>query len=320
MSHAPLSPSASGYWLRCSARPILTRDRPSPSGPAAARGTAIHKVAELRHQHKVIPIAIDGVPVTADMAAEADTYVAWMGTLPGVVFIEKPLKFSANIYGTADLVHIHEDILEVADLKTGRKVVEPDSAQLLTYGVMALDEFDPIAGPFHYVRLTVHQFGAARSHLVSVEEIEAHRVKLVEAEEKFIAGALEYDTSACEYCTAAHDCPAKLKDMADLLSEPPTLTNLAHALDLAYEVEAWAKGVKAYALDFARDGGSIAGYHLAQGRNSYSWDDAATQTIIASGEVAPLSPSQLKKENIDLYTRLSAHIIATQSEPSLAKD
>jgi hypothetical protein len=278
----------------------LCADEPDTAGPEALRGTAIHAVAELRFNGHVVPAVIDDHPISIDMVNEADAYVDYLRSLPGAVEVERRLRFSDTIWGTADAIHLEDDVLHVIDLKTGRKVIEPDNAQMLTYAVMALGEYS-MFGPFDYVKLTIFQFGIARSHAVSIHDINTHADRLRVAEQKYLDGVLEYDTSACDYCAAAYRCPAKIERIRDILTTPDHV-GYEVSLPLAEEAAAWAENVKKNALRFALDGNPINGYTLVDGRATYSWKPEAIEIINQHSEVLqPPSPSQLKKIDADLY-------------------
>jgi hypothetical protein len=291
-AHAPLSPSSSKYWLRCSARVILSATEPDRKTGASEAGTLRHTAAEniyLGRPHGA----------TQEIVDEVSPYVAYLRSLPGTVLIECRVHVTEHCWGTADAIHIHDHELEVVDLKTGRVPVMPDdNTQLLTYAAGALRMLRGIIdeNDLDYIRLTVHQFGSAKSVLVSVADVHRHFARIVAAQALYDAGAMIYDTTACEYCAASHRCPAKI---AQFTSLPGDDQPMDRALPLAIEAERWARAVKERALNLLVDGGSIAGYTLGPGRPSYSWPEEVQAAIREKHHELLEVPSPAKLKLID---------------------
>ncbi len=164
-----------------------------PSGPAAEFGTRSHKrledgiVLSLDPALMISPTATDEVILEGEYAGVAWMYAQqWLEDHPGGgVFPERRVDPGAYIgrddmAGTADLTLLAPGFLEVVDFKTGRNVVEPDSAQNRLYLLGVLYEYWPdwaVPCPFQTIRSTIiqpsaaHPKGPTRSVDYTVDEL-----------------------------------------------------------------------------------------------------------------------------------------------------
>jgi len=161
------------------------------------------------------------------MTALADTILAQ----DGVIYPETRVDFGdqfgfVDLFGTSDVVRITDELLEIADLKYGRGVVEVEAnTQLMLYLSGAVRKFG--ARPMY--RLTVyqprafHKDGYIRSVDVTPGQLEDFNLLL----EKAIAGNYapkpEFTPGdhCRNYCSAMGSCKAAAKYSIRLFLEDP---------------------------------------------------------------------------------------------------
>jgi uncharacterized protein DUF2800 len=215
--------------------------------------------------------------------------------------------------GTSDVVSVFEEegMLDVEDLKFGRREVLPNCRQTKLYALGAVEKLDAVYGPFRKIRLVIHQPKIHDEPLVEIitaEELEAFR-KEIEANAASSAHAYEFRANwmgkefsllvpsedGCRYCKASGDCPGQDKavqaaigmDFDDLTQEgsvtPGGLTpqgmstpGLAEKLKVLPLVEDWVAAVKAQGYGRALAGDLPPGFKLVLGKKgNRAWEDEA---------------------------------------------
>lgn len=215
---AELRPSALPRAERCPASLALPAIQTADS-EASAKGTRIHEM-----------LARNG----PDTPAWALPYLRELVAGGNAVETEVPLVFE-GLKGSADVVARVKDTLLVADHKTGRTQVYPDSAQLSAYAVAAADTLG--AGAVDSVEVVIGQLDVSddfseatwvirRKTYVALDlGAERQRVRLIvrnveDARAKAARGeTLDVrEGDHCDYCPAWQSCPAKATAIATVAS------------------------------------------------------------------------------------------------------
>lgn len=177
--HSLLSASSAERWVTC---PIsVTAPHSDDTNRAAAEGTLLHSICEgvltggaypaIGSKHSCEGYDFD---FTEDMQRDCNAYVEYVRSLPwigrysveGRVYYGRALATPRNLsFGTADCRGFTESadgrILEVIDLKMGRKPVNPNNnPQAILYAAGVLEELldAGVLLPFnHKVRVTIFQ-------------------------------------------------------------------------------------------------------------------------------------------------------------------
>lgn len=222
--HAYLGASASHRWGHCPGSAVLAEGLPNTSSAAAARGTALHAVAELALRNRPSPARPEDVDLVKP-------YTDWVRSLPGLTWLEQRVYYGKALdvpddlaFGMADCINLSPDgrILTVGDLKTGGMRVEAtDNPQLVLYAVGALDFLDMMgyARP-EQVRLAICQPAINDEPLVWECDVfdlfnitdrlaRSARIAVSQRGAPLIA-TLSPHEEACRWCPAAATCPALL--------------------------------------------------------------------------------------------------------------
>lgn len=130
----------------------------------------------------------------------------------------------------------------------------------------------------------------------------------------------------CRWCKAAPKCPAKLSMAADALSRAPesmSAVELAHALQLAYQLKPWINKVFELGQKEAEGGAAIPGWKLVQKRATRVFVDEAAviralrnrkwknDQIFKPRELK--SPAQLEKLDKEVYDKALAKYVESKS-------
>lgn len=258
-SHAKLSPSSAHRWLNCAGSMILEKDFPDSSSEHAELGTAAHFLAsECLEQGKDATdflnrqiYLVNGVAhwwerpetinistfytVDLEMTENIQKYLDAVRSQSegNQLLVEQRVSFgsrigSDNAFGTADVIILTADEIQVHDLKYGRgvKVDATGNEQLNLYGLGALDEFG-MFGDYKQIRKVIHQprIGHYSEEVVTVAEIEefeqkvkngvAHiralEIGLEDGDGGAIAdfeGSFNPGEKQCQWCKAKAVCPA----------------------------------------------------------------------------------------------------------------
>jgi hypothetical protein len=212
-----------------------------------------------------------------------------------LMMVEQRVTVFDDLWGTADVLlwSPTERHLEVIDFKYGKGVrVSPEgNPQLLSYAVGACKEFVWKPGR---VTLTIAQprAGGVSSHDMVIGDLyEWYRTVLqpAVAATREVNAPLRASADACRWCPAKAVCPEAervAREAARVEFEVlPDSARLAELLPLAEQVEAWANGVREYALRAALDGHALPGFKLVEGRSVRKWTDEqrAARAMIEAG-------------------------------------
>ena len=130
--HSLLSPSSSHRWIKCAPSARLTENYQDTSSGYAAEGTQAHSVAESKLRHRLGQSKAPCKCGDIEMDEYTDDYIAFvMEQLEGLanpkVYVEQKLDCSRWVpecKGTCDALIISEDVLQIIDLKAGRKLTQ----------------------------------------------------------------------------------------------------------------------------------------------------------------------------------------------------
>lgn len=258
-SHAKLSPSSAHRWLNCAGSMILEKDFPDSSSEHAELGTAAHFLAsECLEQGKDATdflnrqiYLVNGVAhwwerpetinistfytVDLEMTENIQKYLDAVRSQSegNQLLVEQRVSFgsrigSENAFGTADVIILTADEIQVHDLKYGRgvKVDATGNEQLNLYGIGALEEFGML-GEYKQIRKVIHQprIGHHSEEVVTIAELEefeqkvkngvAHiralEIGLEDGDGGAIAdfeGSFNPGEKQCQWCKAKAVCPA----------------------------------------------------------------------------------------------------------------
>lgn len=155
-------PSNAHRWVPCSAAPLFASHAPpQPAGDPAREGTCAAWVAEMVLKGDTPDAAslvgqshANGWDVDDEMANFVQDYIDLIRATPGQCFVEQHVRLSDRIAGTLDSATLTPNgMLIVRDLKYGRRLVEPDTPQLIIYAGAMLGK----VGPVRRVRTEIYQ-------------------------------------------------------------------------------------------------------------------------------------------------------------------
>lgn len=228
-AHSELPPSSSDKWTVCHGWLQANKPYRSKKGPSAAadEGTLAHSVLESLIKSRMASAPGSNPEILERMTALADAILAQDGEIHPEIRVDFGEQFGfVDLFGTSDVVRITDDMLEIADLKYGRGVVEVEgNTQLMLYLSGAVRKFG--ARPMY--RLTIyqprafHKDGYIRSVEVTPGQLEDFNLLL----EKAIAGNYapkpEFTPGdhCRNYCSAMGSCKAAAKHSIRLFLETP---------------------------------------------------------------------------------------------------
>lgn len=225
--HAYYSPSSADGWMNC---PQF--EKKDGSNPAARWGTAVHEISHWalindknveEFPHKTIDVDREVLTVDEDMFEHAAMYVSEVRARKGasaLAWYESKIDISditgeEDASGSADavLIHEHNGVLEVIDLKTGQKAVSANAKQLRLYALgvylRAMDLFD-----IAKIRATIVQtrHGLVKEHEYDVDELIAFQDEVRQAADRHrqkLPATPNWD--ACKWCAKNATCEALKK-------------------------------------------------------------------------------------------------------------
>jgi len=297
MKHLTIGGSTATRTINCPAWIERSKELPKgKSGFAADKGNLLHDAMEafykgqsfsemvgtLKYADQVLAEDdIDEMLNPAMYATEAvlDTYdISEMLLEPFVQYEEDRIGGSIDMIG---LSYDRKTVL-ILDYKFGNRWVSVETEQLPFYGLCAKTD-SKTSNLFSEAEKIV--FAIVQPARSSEAQTIEHPITVLDDFEKRLLDALDNPKRSstgkhCEYCPAAPACPDKIaKAKSALLMEPKTAHVLADSLELAEEVEAWAKQVKQQAYDIAMEGGVIPRFKLVAGRSSRKWNKTAESVL-----------------------------------------
>jgi hypothetical protein len=313
--HLPIGTSKVSRIIKCPAS--LSRSDKAPeqvAGSAATEGSLLHLVMENLYDSdtsaadQIGKTKYKDLVLTAEMVAEQiDPAIAAMEKALDLVdadelVIEQFVEYIPDLCGgTLDLMALSEDkkTLLLADYKFGFNGVKAEGNNQILLAALAAS-VDPATSALF---LKAEKFvGAIIQPKVygdepsvwefTKAEVDAFEDELIEA-----IDSSEDETppassgSHCTWCPAAPYCPEKkvLARSALVLSKDNS-EQLAEAMAMVDEVEAWAKAVRKAAHSALDRGGKVEGWKLVAKRASRVWADAgAVETRIRNAKKLKLT-------------------------------
>ncbi|WP_342416247.1 DUF2800 domain-containing protein [Paenibacillus sp. FSL R10-2782] len=320
-AHALLGASKASQWINCPPSARLQESVPDKRSAYADEGTAAHELSEIKLRRRILPcdskerkrLDKELTKIKAseyynpEMENATDDYVevveerfmaAKARSADALVLLEERLDYTAWVpdgFGTGDVVLIADGVMEIIDLKYGKGV--PVSAignpQMRIYALGAYDAYSYLYD-IHEIHMTIVQ---PRLDSVSTDSIQVDELlewaETVVRPAAALAFAGEGDFTAgdhCRWCKVKGKCRARADaNMAALAHEfkDPALLSLdevSSILFIADQLSTWAKDVKDYAFDQAKNGQAIPAWKLVEGRSNRAITDkeAAKAAMIAA--------------------------------------
>lgn len=303
--HSIQGPSSSDRWLHCPPSARLGekfKERFGDKGSSfAAEGTAAHSLAELKLRKELGEINDFVFKAQADDLKSTHPDMPWskmdwatdvyVDTVMGAYYEVKRTCSDAQLlieqryemapwaehcFGTADATIVSDTVLHVLDYKNGSGVpvsaVENSQARL--YGLGAINAWGDLYA-FKTVKNTIVQ---PNLDSISTEEIDkddliAWGESIAPLAQLAWEGEGEFNSGEwCRFCPAKALCYHRAVRCMEVLRNGPDNPGIIpdeeipRILDLADQVEAWLKDVKAYAYSMALKGNYYPGYKLVEGR------------------------------------------------------
>ena len=329
--HALLSASSAHRWLACPPSAVAAEAYPPQDTDFTREGTLAHEVAEIIVRRRVpqcYPI-VDTYELpaghTPEMVACAEAYADYIleqiRDPDALVLLEQRVDFSPWVpegFGTADVIIIQGDTLDIIDYKFGQgvPVSAEDNSQEKLYGLGGLNDY---GFAYDVKRLRLHIFQPRLNNISVAEVTVAELLEWADKTVKPIAqkaakGKGEYKAGEhCKFCPHAGRCRQLTKTCTEYVETHslrvavPVLAphEVAEVLTMEPLVALWLKRVKAQALTTLLEGGEIPGYKVVEGKlGNRKWTDElqVAEKLQAEGyqlgeitETKLLSPSQMDK-------------------------
>ena len=221
-SHAKFSPSGADRWMRCTAS--FYEHKPQPSSGYALEGQSAHDLAAAILNGKTLleeweKQTYEHLKLNPENIRALEYYLGELKLLrfthtDPTELIEHRIKWSRNLWGTADHILWSLSILDVSDLKFGKGViVDMDhNYQILTYLSLTLKNIyeDQGLNMPELIRGRIIQPRSYTGDLTSVkefspEDIKSFRQAQTDRIKDIKTGNISYNPSekACQWCSAA---------------------------------------------------------------------------------------------------------------------
>jgi hypothetical protein len=332
-AHAKLSASGSAKWSLCPGSVFAEKDLPNTTSVFAEEGTAAHELAELLLRGDdeltlvgdVIGVTLpdSGVVVTQDMYDYVQTYVSYVNSISGELFVEQRVDFShiaPDGFGTSDAIVINDNTMTIIDLKYGKgvRVDAENNTQGILYALGAVNDYGML---FNIKTINIVIVQPRLDHIsewtIGIDELNRWGERLKQAAELSLSDNAPRSPGEkqCQWCRAKATCPALAKLTESTLmtsfdnldtSKPEQLTDeqLKIALDNKKLIVSWFDAVETLVTDRLSTGQGFNGYKLVAGRANRAWrDEAATAAALRDvlGEETLytrkiISPAQAEKE------------------------
>lgn len=268
-------------------------------------------------------------------------------------WVEAQVKaIHGKVYGTADFIAVVDNVLEVIDFKYGAGIpVSPvDNTQAMTYAVGALNRIESTDTRMYdgidTVSIRIFQprnsKGGGQS-VISKGRLETWRddVLIPGAKATEDPDAPRKAGDHCRFCPVKSVCyalkEASLEGAKAVFADPAELTlaetqptpsdltadQVSKVLEAAPLIEAWLKGVRAYAFERLMAGGEIEGYKLVGKKGIRAWSDKkAAETMLREmlpegvsvhAEPKLLSPAQSAKK-LDIIGKALVNQLTTKPD------
>ncbi|OLS02588.1 DUF2800 domain-containing protein [Tissierella creatinophila] len=314
--HALLSASGADRWMNCPPSARLEENEEGKSSIFAREGTFAHDLSELKLRshlgeilkadfNKKLKAMKENEFYTKELEMYVDQYVDFAiekinEHKTGMISIEQRVDYSCICkegFGTADLLVVDEDAIEVVDLKFGKglRVDAIDNSQLRLYALGAVDNFNFLYGA-KKVKMTIMQ---PRLDHISTDEMEVEDLlKWGEEEVKpkadlAYAGEGEFNPGEhCIWCLVKDRCRARADENMKLakldFKNAPLLTDLevVTVLKQVDELVKWAKDIEKYAYTEAvNNNKEWPGFKLVEGRRTrkYTSKEEVAKVLLEAG-------------------------------------
>ena len=208
-----------------------------------------------------------------------------------------------TVHGTADIIHLYPEALDVSDWKFGFVPVHFD--QLYFYAAAAIDTLDELAGlPLDFpIQLQVYQPRVQREPIMkttTVEGLNVWRKQYSSAlhEARRISPRLSLG-SHCTFCPASVVCPEAQGVVESIVTfNPPVMSieDLSDAATKAAVAKTAVTEIESHLKQSLLAGVASPLYALKPGRRAYRWADPAEAQAVIQGLLgeACMEPAQLK--------------------------
>lgn len=325
-AHALLSASSAHRWLKCTLAPHLEDTQPSVDTIYSRQGTKAHELAEEMLRAYLIEkdpikakwVYAEGLKDDKDMA-EVKTYVeAILELAPGddpYIGLEITLDLSEwapESFGTADVLMIAGDHLQVCDLKYGQgeRVEAQDNPQLKLYGLGALALVSAIYD-IKTVSMTIVQ-----PRLSHQDTMQLSADELLEWGESIKPTAKMAHQGKgnltpghhCRFCKVRAICPARKELYMNLIpttvADVALLTNeqIAELLPHVEQVEQFIKDIKAKAISMLLAGQEVPGFKVVEGRSNRKVADE--QGLVAAMTANGIPEASIYSRKLETLTNL----------------
>jgi hypothetical protein len=328
-AHAKLSASGSAKWSLCAGSVFAEKDFPNTTSVFAEEGTAAHELAEMLLRgdswNNVIGETLleSNVVVTQDMYDYVMTYVSYVNSISGELFIEQRVDFShiaPEGFGTSDAIVINDETMTIVDLKYGKgvRVDAENNTQGILYALGAVNDYGML---FNIKTINIVIVQPRLDHIsewtIGIDELNRWGERLKQAAELTLSENAPRvpGEKQCQWCRAKATCPALAKLTESTLmtsfdnldtSKPEQLTDeqLKTALDNKKLIVSWFDAVETLVTDRLSTGQGFNGYKLVAGRANRAWRDevataAALRDVLGEDTLYTrkiISPAQAEKE------------------------
>lgn len=296
--HYKYGGSTAARTLQCPAWHELAANKPKDhsANDHADRGTLLHDAIEVMLQDDdVQPDDFLGKKLNnytlneddidqLDMALEAYLDVAEKYDFT-LELIEAEVKAGEDIGGTSDIIAANDDTVFIIDHKFGFNPVNPEENSQGLFYAMCAREDDRYAKLFEgrtKLIIGINQPANADKgeDILPIWETDIQRLN--EFTEQYFKALDSQDIdapasgSACTYCPNITTCPVKTGQARAALMLDPNSTDakeLAEAMAMVSDLEAWVREVKKQAHEQAELGLRIDGFKLVAKRATRKWTD-----------------------------------------------
>lgn len=313
-AHFRLAPSSSHRWIPCPGS--AQHDLPNFAGEAAERGTLAHAMSEAEltgepaEPEQLLMFAGMSDEDQEEMIDAINLFVEYVRGIPGELHSEQQIP---NIYisdngGTIDVLVVTETRLHVVDFKYGLLFVPCEgNTQVMNYLTLARQKFPGRTEFFGTIVQPRVNDGRVDTKEFTAEQLADFECSLFEASvsDEFKAG------EHCKYCPLLATCDVAYqhaKEMVnlefDIIADELDYDRMREILEFAPVVSNLEKLAKAHLLAYARSGGLVEGYKVAQGLGHRKFEDEekTREELIAAGydidklqDVSLKSPAQMEK-------------------------
>jgi hypothetical protein len=334
--------SSAARVLACPGSIDLSAQAPAkPSSSFAEEGTALHSAMEwlldtsVRRKRK--PEQLLGLTFNKHVITEELLHDA---VIPAYEYFQKvigrhghdyeqeitaPFPGIPGAFGTTDLSSFPEPhILKILDWKFGKgvPVSAKGNAQMRYYACCVIDRYKAWR-KVKIIDMHICQPRIANGNsrdTISIDELRAFKHSLIRAVNgpRFLQPG-----DHCRWCGGAPFCEAKKKQAADALKWKAAGPELAEAMAMVPELEAWCASVKSAVHTALEQGAAVDGYKLVDKRATRKWavDDPQVRAYLGQhglteDQFAPrstVSPAQAEKLLKPQGEKLQGEMIKVES-------